>query len=68
MLTLAEHLNLNVVAEGVETPEQLRLLRKLHCKYIQGYILSKPLPADQMTAFLQKPFVDQHLIELATSV
>jgi EAL domain-containing protein (putative c-di-GMP-specific phosphodiesterase class I) len=42
-----------VVAEGVETEEQLRILRSLECDRVQGYLFSRPLPADQVTASLQ---------------
>jgi diguanylate cyclase (GGDEF)-like protein/PAS domain S-box-containing protein len=53
IITLAHGLHLTVVAEGVETQEQLNLLRQHQCDEMQGYFLSKPLPARQCTDFLQ---------------
>jgi diguanylate cyclase (GGDEF)-like protein/PAS domain S-box-containing protein len=47
ILPMALNLHLDVVAEGVETIEQLLLLKKLHCKYGQGYYFSKPLSAEE---------------------
>jgi diguanylate cyclase (GGDEF)-like protein/PAS domain S-box-containing protein len=46
IINLAHSLKLNVVAEGVETEEQFRLLRLLGCDQMQGYLISKPLPVD----------------------
>jgi EAL domain-containing protein (putative c-di-GMP-specific phosphodiesterase class I) len=46
IINLAHSLKLDVVAEGVETEEQSRLLRLLGCDDIQGYLRSEPLPAD----------------------
>ncbi|WP_232420106.1 putative bifunctional diguanylate cyclase/phosphodiesterase [Nitrosococcus watsonii] len=43
VIALGHSLNLKVVAEGVETPEQLLYLQKHHCDLIQGYFISKPL-------------------------
>ncbi len=45
IVNLAHSLRLTVVAEGVETEEQARLLRSLQCDEVQGYLFSKPLPA-----------------------
>jgi EAL domain-containing protein (putative c-di-GMP-specific phosphodiesterase class I) len=45
IINLAHSLKLNVVAEGVETHRQLRLLRLLGCDEMQGFLLSRPLPA-----------------------
>ncbi len=54
ILAMAQQLGLNVVAEGVETREQLEFLRRHKCDHIQGYICSKPLPAPDFFALLLK--------------
>lgn len=48
IISLAHCLNLKVVAEGVETGEQLQLLRLLRCDEMQGYVFSPPLPAEEV--------------------
>ena len=53
-IDLARNLGLNVVAEGVEDKQTWRELRELGCDLAQGYLISKPLPAQQVTAFLQE--------------
>jgi len=52
IVTLAHNLRLNVVAEGVETEEQLRFLHLLRCDEVQGYLFSKPLPAEGLEQLL----------------
>lgn len=52
-LTIAHSLKLGMVAEGVETEEQARLLAQEGCSTIQGYLASRPIHADEMTALLQ---------------
>lgn len=59
IITLARGLNLNVVAEGVETEEQQEQLRSLNCHEMQGYWLSPPLDAQVATQFLCKHHVQQ---------
>lgn len=53
VINLAHTLQLNVVAEGVETEEQYTFLRHYACDQMQGYLFSQPLPADEVLAFLR---------------
>ncbi len=52
ILDLAGHLNMDVVAEGIETEEQLVQLRRMKCRFGQGYFLARPLDAESATAFV----------------
>ena len=52
IISLAHALKLEVVAEGVETEEQAKILRLLRCDQMQGYLISKPLSFDDITAFI----------------
>ncbi|WP_373986734.1 putative bifunctional diguanylate cyclase/phosphodiesterase [Duganella sp. BuS-21] len=54
VLDLAKHLNLSVVAEGVETEEQLQYLDQRGCQYIQGYLTGKPMAANVALAALKE--------------
>src|ERR1700730_18754595 len=51
-IELAHSMGLRVVAEGVEEPEAWNLLRRLGCDYAQGYLISRPLPAADVPAFV----------------
>lgn len=51
---MSRALGIAVVAEGVETQAQLRHLRELGCERAQGYLWSRPLPAEQMTKLLDE--------------
>ena len=53
VVSLASALDLTTIAEGVETEEQLAILRALGCDEIQGYLYSRPLPVEAATRFLQ---------------
>ena len=53
IISLAHSLRLKVVAEGVETPDQLQFLRSLGCDQYQGYHFSAPLPAGEFAALLR---------------
>jgi predicted signal transduction protein with EAL and GGDEF domain len=52
VIDLARRLGMQTVAEGVETEEQLRILRELGCDLVQGFLLARPLPADQLARVL----------------
>ncbi len=58
---LAKWMNLPVIAEGVETEEQLRLLKNLECNYVQGYIFAKPMPENKFKELLMSP--DPSIVE-----
>jgi len=53
IMSLAKALELKVVAEGVETPEQQAQLAALDCDLLQGYLFSKPIPAGDFAIHLQ---------------
>ncbi len=62
IISLAKNLKMRVIAEGIETENQLLLLQNLGCDYGQGYLMSKPLPKDEIEKLLYKkrnwlPFV-----------
>jgi EAL domain-containing protein (putative c-di-GMP-specific phosphodiesterase class I) len=54
ILALAASLELKAVAEGVETPEQLELLRRSGCGELQGFLFARPLPADEFLSLLRE--------------
>jgi EAL domain-containing protein (putative c-di-GMP-specific phosphodiesterase class I) len=55
IIELARVLGMDVVAEGIETVEQYRLLRELGCRYGQGYLFARPLPVEEITELLRLP-------------
>ena len=54
IINLADSLGLQVVAEGVETQVQADFLERHHCDYIQGYLVSYPLPPDEIFAWMKQ--------------
>ena len=54
IIELAHGLGLSVVAEGVETPEQLQFLRECDCDAVQGYLICRPLSAEDMAGWLAR--------------
>ena len=53
VISLAHALRLKTVAEGVEREEQAKILRLLHCDQMQGYLMSRPVPFEEMTRYLR---------------
>ena len=57
IVAMAHAIGMRVVAEGVETAGQLRILQTLHCDEVQGYYVSAPVPAEAVPALLKKRFL-----------
>ena len=54
IVKMAQTLQLNVIAEGVEDQKQLDYLKKIHCNEYQGYYCSRPLPVKEFETYLKK--------------
>jgi EAL domain-containing protein (putative c-di-GMP-specific phosphodiesterase class I) len=54
---LAESLRIDVIAEGIETPEQLAAVPQLGCRCGQGFAFGRPTPADRMEQVFRRSFV-----------
>jgi EAL domain-containing protein (putative c-di-GMP-specific phosphodiesterase class I) len=54
IIALANNLGMDVIAEGVETSEQVTELSGLNCDFVQGYLLSHPIDAEAMSALIQE--------------
>jgi EAL domain-containing protein (putative c-di-GMP-specific phosphodiesterase class I) len=52
IISLAHSLRLEVIAEGVESEDQARILRLLRCDQMQGYLIGRPVPFEDLTALL----------------
>ncbi|MDQ9169639.1 EAL domain-containing protein [Oxalobacteraceae bacterium R-40] len=57
IVSMGKALSMRITAEGVETAEQLRVLQALGCDEIQGYFISRPLPAAEILPLIQKRFL-----------
>jgi len=62
IVALAQNLGMDVVAEGVETEDQLKLLRKLECENGQGYLFSTPLGGGQLNKFISEYIPEATLV------
>ena len=56
IIIMSHSLNLKVLAEGVETQEQLEIISEMKCDQVQGYFFFKPMPADEITKLLDKSY------------
>jgi diguanylate cyclase (GGDEF)-like protein len=65
ILEMGNKLGMAVVAEGVETMDQIRWLRKHQCDELQGFFFSKPLPFDELTDFMAAHHTDRFLVPVA---
>jgi diguanylate cyclase (GGDEF)-like protein len=57
IVSMAHVLEMSVVAEGVETVEQLHILQTLACNEVQGYLISRPVPASEIPPLIEKRFL-----------
>lgn len=64
IIVMAQSLKLSVVAEGVETEQQLAILRKQGCPITQGYLFSKPIPAEQFLLLLEQHATSNKPLEI----
>jgi EAL domain-containing protein (putative c-di-GMP-specific phosphodiesterase class I) len=55
ILAMARALNIEVIGEGAEVASHLQLLRDGGCNYVQGFLFSRPLPAEEFAAFARQP-------------
>lgn len=64
IISIAHNLNLNVIAEGVETAEQFTFLRKNGWKEVQGYLFNRPVNAEQFVRMLNVSNEDMMNLEI----
>ncbi len=65
IILLAKNLKLDVIAEGIETPQQMEMLRALNCDYGQGYLLSRPVAAQAAEELIRKSWQTTYLDQQA---
>ena len=53
IINFAHRFNLKTIAEGVETENQVKILQKLGCDYLQGFYFAKPMQIDELKKFLK---------------
>ena len=68
IIAMAQSLKLNVVAEGVETQQQIDMLSEMGCTTMQGYLLSRPLSVDAMSQLLHRHFHSEPIVLPADEV
>jgi len=59
IVSIGRTLDITIVAEGVETAVQLRKLQAMGCDEVQGYLLSRPVPAEDIPALMLQPFFEE---------
>jgi EAL domain-containing protein (putative c-di-GMP-specific phosphodiesterase class I) len=62
---MAHELGHAVVAEGIERKEQLAVLQELRCDFVQGYLLGKPMPDEELTALARSTAVAKRSLQVA---
>ncbi|NLV87000.1 MAG: EAL domain-containing protein [Clostridiales bacterium] len=67
VVSLAKWMNLLIIAEGVETQEQVNRLKYLNCNYAQGYFYARPMPEEDFTKLLSESPIDDEVISCVFS-
>lgn len=67
IIAMAHHMKLKVIAEGIEDQQQYQLLQELGCDFAQGYLLGKPMPADEFQQFLSKHTIKDYVSKTTLS-
>ncbi|HZS05621.1 MAG TPA: EAL domain-containing protein [Blastocatellia bacterium] len=67
IITLASNLGMEVIAEGVETEEQIARLTGMNCSYVQGYMFSKPLPSEDVKELLTATWPKVRRLQIAVA-
>jgi diguanylate cyclase (GGDEF)-like protein len=60
ILAMGRSLDMDVIAEGIETEQQLTILCRHHCSEVQGYLLGRPMPSDSVREYLDKAALAKH--------
>ncbi|MBO6578816.1 MAG: EAL domain-containing protein [Thalassospira sp.] len=58
IIAMGHNLGLKVVAEGVETQEQMNFLRECNCDEVQGFLIATPLPPEEIVQYIRRPSID----------
>ncbi|MCW8889987.1 MAG: EAL domain-containing protein [Sedimenticola sp.] len=64
VVNLSHDLDICVIAEGCETEQQLNYLKQIACDQVQGYLISRPMPAEEITPFLEADYLYEKCVEL----
>jgi diguanylate cyclase (GGDEF)-like protein/PAS domain S-box-containing protein len=58
IIAMGHNLGLRVIAEGVETQEQMNFLRECNCDEVQGFLIATPLPPEEIVQYIRRPSID----------
>jgi len=58
IIAMGHNLGLKVIAEGVETQEQMNFLRECNCDEVQGFLIATPLPPEEIVQYIRRPSID----------
>jgi len=61
LVSLGDAMDLSVIAEGIENEEQINLLRLIQCEFLQGFLISRPVPAEEIGALLANLGVERRV-------